>query len=332
MNIIISKDKSIRLTQYSSQSTYELTDINFYISNELNDITPSIKLKYYRNTYPFSLKLSGIATNYNIYKIMFTQPVSLSANTYNLFVELNDKDLAVNDIKLNEINYTATETMLLNDIVEDGTDPSIYPYGLSDDHEPIEIIDRTIVVTKNQNILIAEDNISQCIRFRLPRYYDGVDLYDKNFYIDYVKDGALSNLLIPKEWIDLETVDAVAYIILKWAVSNKFTKEAGALPFAISATDLGADSGSGESFEPKKQYVWQTEPAKLVIKANLGPRNSSTTEEEEPDISNDIQVLAKRVEENSQAISSIQQSDIYNLDNADPTDGSVLISGGGAIV
>lgn len=331
MNIIISKDKSIRLTQYSSQSTYELTDINFYVSKDLGETIPTVKLKRYRNVYPFSLELSGIATNYNIYKILFTQPTSLSAGVYNLFIDFNGQELAVNDIKLNEISHMATKMMLLADDVE-GADPLIYPYGLTDEHEPIEIIDRTIVVTKNQNILIAEDNVSQCIRFRLSRYYDGIDLYDKNFYIDYARDGIISNIFIPKEWIDLESIDTVTYIVLKWAVPYRVTKTAGALPFAISATDLGPESGSGESFEPKKQYVWQTEPATLIIKANLGPRNSSPTDEdEEPDIA-DLQALTKQVEENTQAIALIQKSDIYSIDALNSTDGSVLINGGGAIV
>ena len=332
MNIIISKDKSIRLTQYSSQSTYNLTDIKFYISKELSDLTPSVKLRRYRNIYPFTLALDSVATNYNVYKVAITQPVSLSSTSYDLAVMLGSQEIAVNDVKLASMHYTAYAVeAVVNDEYKAGEsqDPTIYPYGLTDDHAPIDIIDRDIMVSKNQNVLVAEDNVSQCIRFRMARYYDGIDLYDKHIYIDYIQDDEVRHIKIPKDYIDLETIEKVQYIIIKWAVPYSITKKAGTVTFGISASDLIAISGTGESFEPKRQYVWQTKPSKLIITENLGPRNILPPDDGDIPVE-DFEALVQLVEYNTQQIEEIKKSDIYELDTID--DDIVILGGGGAAI
>ena len=353
MNIIISKDKSIRLTQYSSQSTYNLTDIKFYISKELSDLIPTVKLRRYRNIYPFTLALDSVATNYNVYKVAITQPVSLSSTSYDLAVILGGQEIAVNDVKLADMHYTSYAIAPMAEEGETGEtqDPHVYPYGLTDDHAPIDIIDRDIMVSKNQNVLVAEDNVSQCIRFRMARYYDGIDLYDKYIYIDYIQDGEVRNISIPKDYIDLETIEKVQYITIKWAVPYTITKKAGTVAFDISASDLLATSGTGESFEPKRQYVWQTKPSKLVIVNNLGPRNtlpSGDGEDIPPESFNalvqvveqttqqleqtnqQLEEATQQIEVQAQQIEEIKKSDIYELDTID--DDVVILGGGGAAI
>ena len=163
------------------------------------------------------------------------------------------------------------------------------------------------------------------------------DLYDKNIYIDYIQDKEVRNISIPKDYIDLETIEGTQYIVIKWAVPYSITKKAGTVSFDISASDLIASSGSGESFEPKRQYVWQTKPSKLVIVDNLGPRNSIPLDDDDDgDIpAESFEALVQLVEQNTQQlaeatqqIEEIKKSDIYELDTID--DDMVVLGGGGA--
>ena len=263
MNIIVSKDKTIRLTQYSSQSIYNLEEINFYISKEIDELV-QVKLKKYLNTYAFNLTQVKETPNYKVYMLVLNNTgydnISLSARKYNLYLSLNNRDILIDDINLNAIEYTAT-SLLSNELTIEVTgeaNPVKYPYGMTDDNEPIDIIDRDILISMNQNVLVAQDNVSQCIRFRMPRWYEGIDLYDKDIYIDYINndDNKIYSIPIPPEYISLGAEvegKAEKYMILNWPVSYSITKNPGTVTFAILAMDSEPKSGAGDDVEKNKK-------------------------------------------------------------------------------
>ena len=310
MNIIVSKDKSIRLTQYSSQSTYHLEEIKVYISKEFENTTPSMLLKKYRNEYVFALVQDAITANYDVYKVSMDGYISLSERDYDIYICINEDKLHTDNINIYEIKHEGSSSGWT--LAETLSDPNIGPFGLTDEHEPVDIQDRTILIGKNQNVLVAEDNISQCIRFRLPRYYDGVDLTEKQFQIDYLDPAdakTLRFILIPIEDIEMSVYlegDDTEYILISWAVPNSITQKEGNVLFALSATGQVED----------EFYVWQTMPASLVVEGNIGKRSDSVPSEIGTTLEGRVAML--------------EQSDIIQLDANNPHDEEVVFSAGDA--
>ena len=351
MNIIVTKDKLIRLTQYSSQSTYNLTDIDFYISKDLSinslslGLTPTDSI----STYTFDMAEMASVANYNVYKVAYTQNISLTERAYNLVLMIDgDEELDSVLVNLAAIDYKAPivtrmslRSMLA--ITSDESDSYIYPYGLTDQHEPIDINDRDIMMSDNKNTLVAEDNVSQCMTFRLPKLYDGVDLMSKRFFFDYLDSETQEFLSLPiycvkeyevSESESLPEVDG-GYIVLEIAIPYEVTKKEGSVPFAISAIDLDALSGGdAQGIEGFRQYVWQTKPSTLTIQRNLGKRPAT------PIIPSDgptglelifesIEELNTEVETLTTDVEEIKNSDIYNLD-PDGLDNEIILDSGTA--
>lgn len=349
MNVIISQDKSVRFTQ-ESNSAYNIQDIIFYISKAIEVESIQLQLKKVRSIYPFELIHNDTAINYNIYRVIFTQAVELSEREYDLVLIINDEELELGSKLIASIRIAvpARARYTMRNTIE----ATSGPYGLTDQHEPIEIVDRKIVVTNNQNVLVAEDNISQAITFRIPRMYDGIDLRSKDLYFDYVKkvDGVEKLFNIPLsnyggvEGADYITViqdekdSSIEYLMVPFAVPYEITQEAGTIKFAISAVDLSTTTDSIRG--TVRQYVWQTLPATLTIQPNLFKRNAAPINGEEASGSEllieAIEALELTTEELTDNMSSaideieeIKSSDIYALD-ATGDDGEVIFSAGGA--
>lgn len=335
MNIIVAQDKSVRLTQYSNQSTYSLDEISFYLSKGLElpeDVFLSLEIG--DDKYTFYLAQESEVVNYYIYKINIIQDVSLSANAYNLVLLLNEERISLETIKLNKMSYKApiARFLLRN---------AVAAPAISDQHKAIEIEDRTIKMTQ-ANVIIAEDNNSQCITFKMSKTYDGIDLYEdiqaesKNCFIDYVlpndESKTLYNLKILKTNVIVDPEDDTKMLI-KWLVSYNVTQTEGTVQFAISI--CGIEEGD--------YYIWQTAPANLVISPNLHKRNESIVIE--PD--NDYQQVRKEIFELQGNVTTLQgdvatldtrldnieTSDVLNADDdGESVNYEVLFSGGGAPV
>lgn len=61
---------------------------------------------------------------------------------------------------------------------------------MNDEHELVKITEKNVVVGDIGKIVMGETN-SQEIEFSIPRYYDNVDLLDKDFYILYQTKGGI---------------------------------------------------------------------------------------------------------------------------------------------
>lgn len=263
MNVIISQDKSVRFTQESS-SAYNIQDISFYISKQIEIEDVVLKLKSLRSIYPFVLGHTGETSNYDIYKVFFTQKTNLSAKDYALILSLNGEDINLGTHNFNVIKGDAQMMMMRMSnpmlLAETGGEE----LSLTDEHDPIEVVDRDIVISSNKNILIAEDNLSQEIRFRIDRVYDGVDRLTSgmNFQFDYILSetneyGEAITInktmeLVAKEDDAEHTEDTM---LLSLIIPYELTQKAGTIPFAIRIT--------------KDAYTWQTKPSSLTVLKNL---------------------------------------------------------------
>ena len=164
-------------------------------------------------------------------------------------------------------------------------DPLVTEWGLTDMHEPIDIIDKEIMIGNNQNVLVAEDNISQGITFRMLRNYDGIDLSSKNIYAEYIPIGSdvIFRDLIKTGNINLAPdkpsngSNEEDYISILWEVTVNTTRQPGIVPFAICAEDAENRLTSNDQ-GISRQYVWQTLPSQIIIQKNLGRRESSIAE------------------------------------------------------
>lgn len=329
MNVIISQDKSVRFTQESS-SAYNLQEIQFYISKQIIVEDIILQLQSLRSVYPFVLVQVGDSVNYDIYQVYFTQVVNLSAKDYNLVLVLNTEAIDLGTHSLQAIRMSAPVMRFMNAATLAEVEETI---AITDAHEPIEIIDRDIMIAGNKNVIVAEDNISQEIRFRITKTYDGVDLSTKSFYLDYLvteieyeqKVAKLYNELLKAE----EDPTDASYLILSLVVPYRMTKTAGSLPFAISVVDATVVDGN--------QYIWQTKPSSLTIQKNLFKRNGVPVQNPEQtdyeEIVSQIDALEQTVDEYAEAtdakIAAIENSDIYSIDE-NTTDEEVIFGGGGA--
>lgn len=311
MNIIISNDKSTRLTQYSSQSTYNLAEINFYVAKglEIEDLYLNLMPPSTTTRYSFLLSQVQEEKNYFVYRVEYTTNVKLTGRAFTFEIMLNEEPLIIKDpITIQTISFTSPVLLMSM------RTPSSIELGMTDAQEPIEVNDqRQIIVSNNQNILVAEDNISQCITFKIKKLQDGVNLLTKDLYIDFVIRNSENKEVLYNDLLDQLTVkEQDEYFTITWVVPYAVTKKAGTVKFAISA--VGATE---ESY-----YIWQTQPASLTILPNLFKRNETIVEApDELSVLNQLQ----------QDVDAIKESDIYNLDD-DPTDGELVFSGGGAPV
>ena len=326
MNIIISPDKQVRLTQCQDDA-YNIRDISFYISKQLSYTDIYLKLVINRNEYPFFLEEMGYAVNYSVYKVIFVEPVSLSCREYELVLCIDEVEISLGKHLIDAIEVQGYTERAVFARLRNANVPKPL-YGLTDKDEPVDIINKTISFSNQQNVLVAEDNISQLITFCMEPTYEGITMINKQFYFDYLTpDGQLFNLeLINKE----EKTDATGkkYLYLYFPVPYEVTQYGRNIPFAISAIDLGLTSDAADAngaVNPKaQQYIWQTLPATLFVLPNLAKRNEVPLSS-----GDDASTLVALLNELDNRQTAIEESDIYNLDAEQPTNQEVILNGGG---
>lgn len=121
----------------------------------------------------------------------------------------------------------------------------------------ISTIDNVKNITVNQNqINITQESNSQFIPFRMPRYYDGVDLMNMNILIHFVTSAKFEDYASP-----INVSYSESKIQFGWLVSKNATSSKGDLLFEIHA--VGTNSKGDE-------YLWKTKPnGKLNIIESL---------------------------------------------------------------
>lgn len=110
---------------------------------------------------------------------------------------------------------------------------------------------RIIAVPSSQGILaVNRDNNSEVVRFKFPRYVDGVDLSRKEIYVNY----EMKDLYQNKALCDLLSVDE-SYIEFAWVISEYATQFEGTLEFSVEFSSEG--------------YRWQTQVASAEIARSI---------------------------------------------------------------
>ena len=120
-------------------------------------------------------------------------------------------------------------------------------------HE-IDAATKTISKITDQTI-VAGENLSQFIKFQIPRYYDGIDLAQKEINIIYLSPDKYSDIneAVNKEYND-------EYIRFGWLVPYAACSEEGALTFAVEFV------GS--------EYCLKTQTAEIKVKSSLDGSNA----------------------------------------------------------
>ena len=125
----------------------------------------------------------------------------------------------------------------------------------SDDaYHEIDAATKTISKVTDQTI-VAGENLSQLIKFQIPRYYDGIDLAQKEINIIYLSPDKYSDIneAVNKEYND-------EYIRFGWLVPYAACSEEGTLTFAVEFV------GS--------EYCLKTQTAETKVKSSLDGSNA----------------------------------------------------------
>ena len=127
---------------------------------------------------------------------------------------------------------------------EDG-DPKYlyYPQYFDDDYSTVDNL-KNITLSQNQINITAETN-SQVIPFKLNRYYDGIDLSEMTFSINYVNANKQWSLSSP-----INVMRSNSQIKFYWLVDSSVTAITGLVDFEIMASGTVAE----------KNYIWRTKP------------------------------------------------------------------------
>lgn len=120
---------------------------------------------------------------------------------------------------------------------------------MKDEHELVKINEKEVIVGDIGRIVQGETN-SQEIEFSIPRYYDEVDLLDKDFYILFETKGGIFKVeAIDKAYNDNE-------IRFNWLVDENATMYPGSIRVGIKIQ--GTD-------ELGKAYVMKSKDFKVTV-------------------------------------------------------------------
>lgn len=138
------------------------------------------------------------------------------------------------------------------------------PSGLMDD-DPVFTVDRDrriITIPDTQAILaVVRDTNSEIIKFKFPRYADGVDLSTKTAYVNFVNatGAAYKSLLSTPQADD-------GYVFVEWVVGEMVTVQEGGVLFQVEFYGTN--------------YRWQTQIAQLKVVKSLEAQASEPLQDQ----------------------------------------------------
>lgn len=125
----------------------------------------------------------------------------------------------------------------------------------NDTNEPIYISNRKILMPLLEDVVVAGDTRSQIISFKLPRYFDNVDLSSKLILVKFINANNQGDMSFV---VNVVTTDID--ISFGWLIDGNVTAKEGYVDFAIEF--IGYD-------EKNKFYCWSTTTAKLQVSKGL---------------------------------------------------------------
>lgn len=193
---------------------------------------------------------------YTSYSVVYLKKSIIDVDEENIFTITGSATSGYNLGALDKTNINDQEakSILTNWIKYDSVRSE---NNLVDQHNKL-IIDkerRIILPISNSNIIINRDNNSEEITFEMYKFYDGIDLSQKELYIYYIRpDGKPYKEGLFIERID-EGNDEDSILLASWVVTENVTMQSGILTFAIVA------EGNGYTDD----YLWQTYPSNFTI-------------------------------------------------------------------
>lgn len=179
---------------------------------------------------------------------MITQVNSSNEHKYK---ELYAKAMVdLKELKGEEVNIDSLESYFskiydLVNIKSESTDPKVKKYGrrytilpLDEEHFEIDTNTRIIKVPeafRKNGIAVQGDMAAETLYFRVPRYFDAIDLNNTEIYIQwqYINDQNQQPVKgMSHEWVrDIESQDD--YLIFGWTLVRNITERAGNLQFSV---------------------------------------------------------------------------------------------------
>lgn len=142
-------------------------------------------------------------------------------------------------------------------------DPNEYAHLLQiPKDEPIYEIDLNSRTIKAPEFLsVEEDHNSEIIWFKTDRFYDNIDLYDSNCWIQYVNADHESYFYAAPILVGIQEFGN-EQILIPWAISKEVTKATGVISFSFQFFQLSEDKN-------RFLYVLNTQVAKSKILTGL---------------------------------------------------------------
>lgn len=171
----------------------------------------------------------------------------------------------------------ATYSKLLN--IQDNNHPSIVTLLPEDKIYNVDLNTRKIETI--DNIIVKTDHKSEVLYFKVPRFYDNIDLFQMTCIIEYVNSKHEQYIYVVP-FIDIDTLSEEKseegfrnpMMIIPWEISELVSVEEGEVRFAINFYRMGLD---GEKYT----YNLNTLPQSLYINKGIGFTREEIVPEEE---------------------------------------------------
>ena len=277
MNIIVTNDKSVRITQYDATDStpIDIQNIYVHIEKETGFVPIYLQFEYKKLLDPDSLEFQ--VYRYRATLKMESEDKALTPNYDDYYCESAPRIIA-NPYRVSIIwdDSTVTEISAKGIMITNN--------AIADEHLPIQINDDRKIISNNHNPLLKEDSLSQMITFSIDEYYDGISFLDntKDIYVDYIPpnfdkeaEGQGADFLSDKITFRCPDPNAMGRILLQWIVPPRITQDTGIVTYAISVINKA------------ENYVWQSLTSTLQVLPNIGKRASSPVIPDIPDVPGD---------------------------------------------
>lgn len=114
---------------------------------------------------------------------------------------------------------------------------------------------------------VAHDHYAETIYFKVPRYFDGVDLLRMCCVVEYVNaegDSRVSPILVK------DVTSAPGYIIMGWCIHGDATRKSGSVKFALRFYAINLET---------QQFIYSLRTQQAVGKIMYGVEEADTSEE-----------------------------------------------------
>ena len=118
--------------------------------------------------------------------------------------------------------------------------------------------DQKNITMDSSQINITQETNSQYIPFRMPRYYDGIDLSQMTIFIRYNRASDTSNKGYTHKVVNVRRNSQ--YICFGWLVDKAITSQVGDVRFQIEATGKVNETSSNGQTTTSIDYKWMTKP------------------------------------------------------------------------